>query len=110
MRAGTLRHPVTFRRTVETDDDDGTVIVTHEEVEDAWISIEPLGGREAIEAQQLNPTMTHKVRKRHGEPITPDCWFAHDGHTYNVIAVRNINTRGVMDELLCGEDVNEDDG
>ena len=109
MRAGRLRHPVTFFRTIETDDGHGPVVVTHEEVEDAWISIEPLRGREAIEAQQLNPTMTHKVRKRHGETITPDCWFAHDGRTFNVIDVRNVDERGVMDELLCGEAVNKDE-
>ena len=109
MRAGQLRHHVTFFRTTGTDDDDGTPVVAHQEVEDAYVSIEPLSGREAIEAQQLNPTMTHRVRKRHGEEITPDCWFVHDGHTYNVIASRNIDTRGVMDELLCGEDVGEDE-
>ena len=105
MRAGDLRHPVTFRRTTETDDDDGTVVVTHAEVEDAWISIEPLRGREAIEAKQLSPTMSHKVRKRHGEVITPDCWFVHECRTFNVIDVRNVDERGEMDELLCGEGV-----
>ncbi len=109
MRAGPLRHPVTFYRTVETDDGDGVPSAPHEEVEDAWISIEPLGGTEAVEAQQLNATVTHKVRKRHGETITPDCWFVHDGRTFNVIDVRNVDERDEMDELLCGEDVDEDD-
>jgi head-tail adaptor len=46
MRAGRLRHPVTIYRTTETEKDDGTVTVTHAEVEDAWVSIEPLRGRE----------------------------------------------------------------
>ncbi|KKL75138.1 hypothetical protein LCGC14_2057860 [marine sediment metagenome] len=107
MRAGPLRHPVTFFRTTETDDDDGVLVVTDQEVEDAWISIEPLRGREAIEAKQLNPTLTHKVRKRHGEVITPDCWFVHEGRTFNVIDVRNVDERDEMDELLCGEAVDE---
>jgi SPP1 family predicted phage head-tail adaptor len=101
---------VTIYRTTETEKDDGTVTVTHAEVEDAWVSIEPLRGREAIEAQQLNATLTHKVRKRHGELITPDCWFAYDGRTFNVKEVRNVDERDEMDELLCGEDVDEDDG
>jgi SPP1 family predicted phage head-tail adaptor len=109
MRAGRLRHLVKFRRTVETDDDDGTVIPVDEDVEEAWISIEPLRGREAIEAKQLSPTLTHKVRKRHGETITPDCWFVHDGRKVNVIDVRNIDERGEMDELLCGVDLGEDE-
>jgi SPP1 family predicted phage head-tail adaptor len=105
MQAGKLRHLVTIRRTTETEDGDGTLVVTDEEVEDAWVSIAPLRGREAIEAQQLNATLTHKVHKRHGETITPDCWFVHEGRTFNVKEVRNIDERGEMDELLCGEDV-----
>jgi SPP1 family predicted phage head-tail adaptor len=98
---------VTIYRTTETEQEDGTVTVEHGEVEDAWVSIEPLRGREAIEAQQLDATMTHKVRKRHGETITPDCWFSHDGRTFNVKSVRNLDERDAMDELLCGEDVDE---
>jgi SPP1 family predicted phage head-tail adaptor len=100
---------VTFQRTTETDDDDGTVVTANEEVEDAWISIEPLRGTEAVEAKQLNATVTHKVRKRHGETITPDCWFVYDGRTFNVKVARNVNERDEMDELLCGEDADEDE-
>jgi SPP1 family predicted phage head-tail adaptor len=110
MRAGKLRHPVTFFRTTAADDDDGTPVVADQEVEDAWISIEPLRGREAIEAKQLYPTLTHRVRKRHGETITPDCWFEHKGRTFNVIEARNVDERDEMDELLCGEAVDENDG
>lgn len=109
MRAGLLRHPVTIFRTTVTVDDGGVPSETHAEVEDAWISIEPLRGTEAVEAKQLNATVSHKVRKRHGETITPDCWFAHDGRTFNVVAVRNVDERDRMDELLCGEDVGEDE-
>jgi SPP1 family predicted phage head-tail adaptor len=104
MRAGRLRHYVTFKRTTETEDDNGTVVTATEEVEDAWVSIEPLVGREAIEAQQLNGTLTHKVRKRHGEDIGPDCWFVYDGRTFNVKESRNIMERDAEVELLCGED------
>jgi SPP1 family predicted phage head-tail adaptor len=105
MRSGRLRHLVTFCRTTETEDDNGTLVLADEEVEDAYVSIEPLRGREALEAQQLNATLTHKIRKRHGdETITPDCWFLYDGRRFNVKEVRNINEADAEEELLCGED------
>lgn len=107
MRAGPLRHPVTIYRTAVTYDDDGTETVAHNEVEDAWVSIEPLRGDEGLAAMQLDATVTHRVRKRHGETITPDCWFSHDGRTFNVKVVRNLHERDAIDELLCGEDVDE---
>lgn len=108
MRAGKLRHLVTIFRTTVAYDDAGHETEAHAEVEDAWVSIEPLAGTEAVEAKQLHATVTHKVRKRHGELITPDCWFSHEGRTFNIKVVRNMGERDVMDELLCGEDVDDE--
>lgn len=66
MRAGELRHRVTIKSTVETDDghhgfDETTTVVASR----APASVEPLSGRELERAHQIEPRTTHRVRLRY---------------------------------------------
>lgn len=70
MRAGTLRHKVTLQERTETQDSTGAVTWSWSDVASVWASVEPLNGREYLQASQLQSTVSTRIRIRHREGIT----------------------------------------
>ena len=66
MKAGKLRHRITIKKTIETDDthhgfSEGTLMVANR----IPAKVVPLSGRELERAQQIDPRTTHRVEIRH---------------------------------------------
>lgn len=70
MRAGKLRHRVRIERPVRTVAASGAVAPgTWSLVRDVWASIEPLSGRELIEAGRMSSEVTHRITTRYDQDI-----------------------------------------
>ena len=72
MRAGLLRHRVTFQRqTGTTRDSFGAEIEVWTALRTQSCSIEPLRGREFFAAQEINAELTHLLTTRWFEDLRP---------------------------------------
>ncbi len=74
MRAGELRHRVTFQSMVETEDDLGAPNPTYDDYVTVWAEViyTQVGSREFWQAQQANSEAHGTVRIRHRADITPE--------------------------------------
>lgn len=105
MRAGQLRQRITIQQPTIVQDTFGEADVTWSTYIQAWASIEPLRGREALEAMSLQQEVTHRVRMRHRDGVTPDMRISHDGRTFNIRSVRNLWERDKTIEMMVQENV-----
>ena len=106
MRAGKLRHRITIQDKTVSQNDYGEEIITWTDVDTLWGSVEPLRGREYIQARQEQAAVTTRIRCRHRSSITPSMRAVHDGRNYEILSVINPAERNIQMELMCREDVN----
>ncbi len=64
LDAGSLDKRVTIQSRVEADDSGGGQTITWTDVGTWWVSINTTGGREFLQAQQVQPDVTHEIRGR----------------------------------------------
>ena len=103
MRAGQLRQRVSIQVATETRDTHGGFVPqSWTTVETVRASVEPLTGREFIQAQAQDSTITHKVRMRFAG-VTSKNRLLFDGRALNVIAVMNKDERNRELEIMCAE-------
>lgn len=72
----------------------------------AWVTVEPLTGREYWEAQQQASSITHRIRGTWGdfENVTADFRIALGGRTFHLLEPPlNIEEANVLAELLVEE-------
>ncbi len=69
MRAGDLRHQISFEQASEWRDATGQQIQYWGTVLKTWAAIWPLRGKEYLAAKQLQSTVTHKIRVRYQKTI-----------------------------------------
>lgn len=89
----------------------GEELPTWEEVVTVWASVEPMRGREFVEARQEQNQITVKIRmrKQRGVTILPDrmraIWFDSDEfrHVYDILYVQNILGMDKEVDLMCKE-------
>ena len=94
MRAGTLRHRVTFQTDAGTADAAGQVI----ESWGATLTNEPAevietGGAETVRGQQVDATATHLVRVRYRTTITEQMRIVWGTRTLGIVNVRDVDGR-----------------
>lgn len=70
-----------------------------------WASIEPISGREYQAVQQIAAETTHKVTIRYLSGITPKYRVLYGSRVFDILAVRDVEERGRVTELLCRERV-----
>lgn len=105
MRAGKLRHRVIIQKATETRDAHGGITRTWADVSTVWASVEPLSGREFLDASQTEADISHRVRIRHYDDLTPSHRIVHGGRHLNIETIMNRDERDIELELMCKEDV-----
>lgn len=106
MRAGRLNKRVTIQKLVEAADGYGDVTETATtNVATVWASVEPLTGREFIEAKAYSADVTHRVRMRYLSGITSKHQLRLGTRRLNIEAVINVGERNRELELMCKEAV-----
>lgn len=104
-RAGRLRHRVTQQREQQTPDGGGGFELAWTNVATFWAAVEPMVGRESLEARQLEDTITHKIVCRGPRDIKAADRILFDGRAFNVRSVKDIQERGHRIEIEADEGV-----
>jgi SPP1 family predicted phage head-tail adaptor len=112
MQAGDLNHLVDIHRPPAPDarDSTGQPSGTYSlATSDVWAKIEPLTGREAIEAQRFSATASHRVTVRFfsGTADIRPYWRLiprkNQGRAFHVEYARELEEDGFWIECLCSE-------
>ena len=103
MRAGDLRHRVTIQRLVGTRDSYGEVQGSWTDVATVWAAVEPLRGREFLEAQMAQAAATIRVRIRYRADLTPEMRVVYGSQLLNIRAVIDVEGRHRELWLMCEE-------
>lgn len=103
MQAGKLRHRVAIQAPATAQDAYGEAIVTWGTVATVWASVEPLRGRELMDAQQTQSEISHRVRMRGRTGVTTQMRVLFEGRAFQVEAVLNPAERGIELQLMCRE-------
>jgi SPP1 family predicted phage head-tail adaptor len=103
VRAGTLRHRVTIQEKNVTQNDYGEEVITWDEMDVLWAAVEPLSGREFLEAQRAGAEVTTRIRIRHQDGIVPEMRVVWGDHVYDIEAVIAIEERQREIHLMCRE-------
>lgn len=107
MRAGDLRHRIRINRMVDVQGEEfgqnELQAVTYADRVPA--SVEPLNGRELIQADKQEAGVSHLVRMRWMPGIEPKMQIVFEGRTLNIVSAINKGERRIELELMCLEKV-----
>lgn len=104
MRAGRLRHRVTFQEKTLTQNEYGEAIETWADMATVWASVSPRGGREALTQAEETQTLRVDIRARSRDDVTPEMRATWNGHTYDIEQVVRFDEAG-RDMLAVGVEV-----
>lgn len=107
MRAGWLRHRLTIQELVGSQNSYGEVVQTWSDVATIWGSIEPLRGKEYIEAATARASVDHRIRVRYRSDITPGKRIEYGSRTFEIVSVIDVLEKHKEMELMCKELVDE---
>jgi len=107
MFAGWLRHRIVIQRLVGTKNSYGEVVQSWQDVATVWASIEPLRGREYVEAAAAQATVDHRIRIRYRSGISPTMRVTYGERIFEVVSVIDPREQHKELELMCKEDVND---
>jgi SPP1 family predicted phage head-tail adaptor len=105
MRAGLLRNRVTIQTRSESTDDFGEIDFSWSNSATVWATIEPLSGKELMNAQQAGASVSHKISMRYKSGVNPKDRISYDSRTFEIESVRNFRERDISLELMCREEV-----
>lgn len=89
MTAGQLRERVTIQQESLTPDGGGGSTLAWADVATVWASVEPLSGRERMQAQQLESAVDYRVKIRHRADVTAGMRLVWGSAIMNIRAVYN---------------------
>ena len=105
---GSLRERVTIQSETRTADAAGGAVVTWSALPHApmvWARVEPLLGREALQAMQLKAPVSYRVTMRWRDDITAAMRLVWGARVLNIRSIINPDERRRYIELMCEEGV-----
>jgi len=108
VRIGELRSRVTLQRESRVADGGGGYANVWTDLgasPTVWARIEPLRGREVLQALKLQAPVSHLVTLRNRADVTAGMRLVAGGRAFNIRAAINLEERGRWLELLCEEGV-----
>ena len=105
MEAGKLRNLVQLQRATVTTDSHGDQVKAWSTLAEVWASIEPLSGREFLQASQVTSDVTVRIRLRGRSDLslTPKDRVTFGARTFDIRHVIDWGGRGVETQLMCTE-------
>lgn len=105
MEAGKLRHRITIQSKSAVQDSFGAETITWATFATVWGSVEPLTGREFLEAKQSQAEVSVRIRIRQLAGVLPEMRVVFGAHTYEVLSVIYVEERKREVQLMCRESV-----
>ncbi len=103
MRIGPLRHRIALQAGTGTQGEYGNIPLTFSTYATVWASVQPLSGRERLNAQQIHAETTHRIRLRYLSTVTTKDRISFDSRTFEIVSLINWDELNWMLELLCKE-------
>lgn len=105
MRIGRLRHRVEVQSPSDSVGSDGYVTTTWSTDTTRWASIEPLKGSERVDGDRVVGEVSHRVWMRTVSGLDSSKRLKFGTRTFHIVSVRDIDERGITNEVLCKETV-----
>ena len=106
MRISDLNRRVLIQQRSTTKDSFGQQSTAWTDLLTCWAHIEPLSGRELVNAQAVNAEVTHTVTIRYRSNVTASMRVLYQGRIFNITAVIDPDTSHVWTSLNCSEGLN----
>lgn len=103
MNIGKLRHRISLQSITETQNSYGELVQTKSTYATVWASVEPLNGREFMDAKQINAELSHKVIIRHNSSVTSEDVILFGSREFKIDSVINYEERDIYQVLMCKE-------
>ena len=103
MRAGNLRQRITIQDKTANRDTFGDEVITWGDWATVWAAVEPLTGREFLDAKMVTAEVTTRIRIRHQDGISPEMRVVFGSKIYDILAVIHVQEREREDHLMCQE-------
>ena len=105
MEAGALRKRITIQKKSVTKNSYGEEVITWVTHCQAWAQIEPLSGREFLEARQIQAEGMVRFTLRYQAGIEPEMRVLFGTRTFNIQAVIHVEERGREIQLMTVEEL-----
>lgn len=93
IRAGELRHRVTFQTNTPTANSIGEFVDTYSDYITVWGADRPLSGVKLFQSQQANSNVTGEVEIRYYAGIEPDMRMVIGSRTLEIVSIINPGSR-----------------
>lgn len=103
MNPGELNKRITIQKPDNAQDSFGQLVENWKDVATVWASISPLVGREFFAAETVNSEVTHKVKIRYRQGITPDMRVKFRDRYFSIQSVINFKEQSIELQLMCKE-------
>ena len=112
LRAGQLNRRITLQSPVTTLDAYGVPTPGWTNVMTVWAAIEPLSGRELVNAQRIVSEISHQITMRYSSALADTRVVAgyralYKGRIFNIHAAMNEDESNVLVTLLASEGLND---
>jgi SPP1 family predicted phage head-tail adaptor len=105
MRAGSLRHKITFQQKTVASNTYGQSTPTWTDQITTYAAIWPLRGTEKMESMRLDNEVTHKVRVRYQSDLHPKMRIKFGTRYFNILSIINPDERNIYQEIMALEEV-----
>lgn len=105
MSAGKLREPITIQRKQTASDGMGGQALQWVDLFATRADVRPVSGREAVQAMQLQASITHRIYIRYRADLTAADRILLRGQPLQIRAIINIEMRNRWLELACDQGV-----
>jgi len=105
ITAGMLREPITIQRKMAASDGMGGQAIQWVSLSTTRAYVKPLSGREALQAMQLQASVTHRIMIRYRSDLTTADRILMRGKPLQIRAIINVEMRNRWLELSCDEGV-----
>jgi SPP1 family predicted phage head-tail adaptor len=102
---GTFRHTLTLQQESRAADTGGGVVLTWVNLRDVWARVEPISGRETIQAGNVVGVVTHRITTRYDSAIAPSLRFAWGARVLNIRSVKNVDAHNRFMVIMAEEGV-----
>lgn len=103
INPGELRHKITIQKLNNSQNEYGEVSELWEDILNVRAGIYPISGKEFFAAETVNSEITHKVKIRYIEGITPNMRIKFNNRIFSIESVINFQERNIEIQLLCKE-------
>ena len=103
MEAGVLRKRITIQKKSVTKNSYGEEVITWVTHCQAWAQMEPLSGREFLEARQIQAEGMVRFTLRYQDGIVPEMRVLFGTRTFNIQSAIHVEERRREIQLMCVE-------